>query len=221
MKAQHFLVVLLLWLLSLPLFAQSSSQKYWVFFRDKSIQNQHLALSPDALWNRYQQNISIDAKDYPVNIEYLKILQGLNIQPITTSRWLNGVSAYLNPQQISLLQQLPFVKDISSVAALSIAKTSEEFRTLDSLDYPKWQLDMLNLSHLHRLCFTGKGVKLAMMDNGFLVADTVPALRKIFEEGRILDTYDFVDKDSKVFDACFAAGFCRHGLNCFSIIGGK
>ncbi|MFN0202767.1 MAG: S8 family serine peptidase, partial [Bacteroidia bacterium] len=41
------------------------------------------------------------------------------------------------------------------------------------------------------------------------------------EEGRILDTYDFVDKDSKVFDACFAAGFCRHGLNCFSIIGGK
>ncbi len=219
---RHISLLVLLFICS----ASWGQSRYWIRFTDKGdlLQSQaQVALSPRAIANRVRQGIALDASDYPVSARYLDQLQTLGIEVKRVSRWLNGVSAELNPTQRRQLEALPFVQHIQPVAWS--AGISEQTGTQDDncpdisdTDTHLRQLSMVGLDDLHRSGYTGKGVLVAVFDNGFRGVDTLGAFRHLFLEGRILATKDYVDNDTDVFETCI---HCRHGTNVFSILAAK
>ncbi len=204
----------------------AAQQKYWVLFTDKgdlSHYQQQPFLSPKALENRARQGIEIDLYDYPLHAAYVSDLQQrLGIQHIRSSRWLNGISAYLTEAQLSELKKTPFVKGLRKVGHYSqLAEVQIDCDTIDHKDHYRRQLSMLGLDLMQASRYTGAGVSVAVFDNGFLAVDTLKAFRHIFEEGRIIATRDFVDGDDNVFEACERFNYCRHGTNVFSIMAAR
>jgi serine protease AprX len=61
--------------------------------------------------------------------------------------------------------------------------------------------------------FRGEGIMIAVLDAGFNNADKVPALKAIFDEKRIVGTYDFVKKETSVYEDD------SHGTSVLSCIG--
>lgn len=199
-------------------FAQS---KYWIFFQEKNVQNSRPALSAAAIESRLRQQIAIDEKDFPVNAAYLAAIQDAGIHIVNQSRWLNAVSAYLTPVQVAHIQEFTFIKNIQRVHSLMPAR-NESLSQIDSInvDSYRWQLEMIGTAQLHDRGYTGKGVKIAVMDNGFRRVDTLSSLRHLFSENKILASYDFVDNDKFVF-AYDSLNSCRHGTWVMSILAGK
>nr|MBP6409819.1 S8 family peptidase [Pseudarcicella sp.] len=72
----------------------------------------------------------------------------------------------------------------------------------DTIKYgdSKNQLEMLGIDKLHQKGYRGEGMLIAVLDDGFKNADRVPYLKSIFEEKRILATYNFVKKKSQVYE---------------------
>ena len=74
---------------------------------------------------------------------------------------------------------------------------------------------MLGIPAIHEKGFHGEGMLVAVLDAGFPKANEVGYLKPIFDSKRMLDTYDFVSRKSRVYDNH------THGLNCLSIIGAE
>ncbi len=200
----------------------NAQTKYWIFFSDKGdYQSKHPkeVLSPEALSNRHLQGISLDAYDFPIEKMYVDSLHRLGIHMINHSRWLNAVSAYIPESKISTLKEISFIHSISAVKRW--ATTSSMSEDCDDLQVQAdhlTQLHMVGLDSLHGLGFTGKGVRIAMFDNGFLKADQIEAFSHVFDQQRIIATRDFVDGDNDVFEACDAPNHCQHGEAVWSVI---
>lgn len=202
------------------LFAQSG---YWVFFKDKNTESALPALSPDALENRLWQNIALDERDFPVNQAYLSDLNQSGIRVKHPSRWLNAASVVMTPEQAKAIENRPYVKSIHKIMPLMTANLEQRAdSTLDSVMVNRydWQLKMLGLDLLHDAGYTGKGVKMAVFDNGFKFVDQLSGFSHVFQENRVHYTYDYVDNDQNVFEECASGGYCRHGSWVFSIIAG-
>jgi subtilisin family serine protease len=75
------------------------------------------------------------------------------------------------------------------------------------------QIRMLNLDSLHAMGFTGRGVKIAVFDDGFAQVNTLPAFDSLRLQNRLLQGYDFVDNDNQYFESQWT-----HGLHCLSIM---
>ncbi len=210
-KAGLFTIALILF--SLPLIGQ---QAYWILLNDKpDVFNSLPALGPDALQNRFRQGIALDERDYPVSPTYIKTLENEGIEILMQSRWLNAVGAVLTPEKHDAIARLPFVKEIRLPAKSNhIAQASREIAT-DSSQLFLDQISLLGLTDMHLQGFTGKGVKLALFDNGFVRADSLPGLFPLFANGQVLATRDFVSHETEVFDPCV---HCRHGTYVLSIL---
>lgn len=203
-------------LLSLSAQAQT---KYWIQFTDKGETHRYRPeelLSPSALERRMSQEIPIDEYDYPVSPAYLDSVCQLGIQPLQKSRWLNRISAVLDPEQAAKISRLPFVAGVNQVKQYSFMLTAAE-ACEDLPDYNTYrqQLSMVGIDWLHAQGYTGKGVTVAVFDNGYLSTPDLLGFAHLFEEGRILATRDYVDGDEDVYGPC---SHCKHGTWVFSIM---
>lgn len=197
-----------------------TQDRNWVMFTDKGDISAYPVsdiLSHAALVNRAKQGIGIDSKDFPVNQQYLTRIAetGAVIHHIT--RWFNGVSVTASPEGLEEIRQLPFVKSVRPVAQLIKAAPSLAI-DCDTFEYkgtPLRQLGMLGIDDLHGEGYTGTGVKVAVFDNGYYRVDSLDAFSHLFDEGRILGQWDFVDEETNTFDSCI---HCKHGTYVFSIL---
>ena len=214
--------ILLVVLFQISSFAQP---KYWILFEDKGNIDQihsHQLLSPEAYANRLWQGITIDIHDYPVSQTYRNQLQELGIRGQRVSKWLNGISAYLTEEQRQTVSRLSFVKEIRQVQHFSRpAEVTMACDTITDLDTYTRQLSMLELDLLHAYNYTGKGITIAVFDNGFRAVDTLQTFQHIFEEDRLVATWDFVDNEENVYDNCQRNSFCKHGTNVFSVLAAR
>jgi len=208
---KSFLLVLCLISMS-TVFAQTS---HWVFFTDKGLNtaeqlhNPTEYLSADALARRAELGIPLSVNDLPVLAEYKAAISQRGFSIKSSSRWLNAVVIDATAPQLQALRQLPFVAGTRKTATLTSQRTtaptevSESVRMDDPLEYgdAAVQNNMLNLAPLHERGITGKGVKIAVLDAGFPGVDTLSALKHIFENDRMIATYDFVEDTNFVFHA--------------------
>lgn len=219
--------VLLFFLFTLSIFAESNSSKYIVYFKDKpSVENIEHYFSSKALFKRQRFNIPFDSRDYPVNTEYISVLKKTGVQLLNTSNWLNAVLIKCSSDNINSIKQLEFVGKIIPVTQSNGSNGIANFETEEScediLAYEDnyvssyAQVHLLNGEYLHELGFNGENMTIAICDNGFYNANTNPAFSGIFSQNRILGTYDYVQGDSAVYDESVGT----HGSNCFSLIGG-
>ncbi|MDX2249831.1 MAG: S8 family serine peptidase [Bacteroidia bacterium] len=206
-----------LFLLSLLLFfgaSVSAQENYWIFFRDKD-PNSLPSLSPRALENRIHQGIKVNFDDLPVRSFYQNQLTQAGIKPVFASRWLNAIYATLTPAQHEYVRSLPFVVSVSPASSLRTNLTHSPLpQTANQKQYTS-QLEMLGLDRLHRNGYTGKGVIIAVFDNGFSRVDSLEGFKAIFREKRLLATRDFVDGDDDVFEPCSQ---CGHGTQVLSVL---
>ncbi len=218
------------------------SVKAWVFFKDKGAEFSN----PAVLQRAAQATVSaashrrrvlrsgrselFDYSDLPVNRAYLEQLVNAGARLENLSRWLNAASVRLDAAALERIRQLPFVDSIRLVIVLKRVEPEASQEPLPRLAQPESfvldygpsfeQLQQINVPVLHRLGLSGKGVKVAMFDTGFLLSHT--AFDSIRLSGRILATRDFINKDGDVVDLSDANGTIQrvHGTLTFSTLAG-
>ena len=225
-------LLLLLLLVQLSSFGQTT-RKYLVLLRDKantpySVTRPDQFLSQRAILRRQKQNIAVLERDLPVNPAYVAQLQQAGAKIWFTSRWLNAVLVEATDATITALQKLPIVKGLefgrplsnarlgadNQLSASEVSVGNSKFGLLDALNYgnSQAQITQLGVDKMHQQGYAGAGMLIGVLDAGFLNADKVGFLKPVFDEKRVLATYDFVKKETSVYEDD------AHGLSCLSAI---
>lgn len=226
------LILLLLLLVQFSSFGQAT-RKYLVLLKDKtnspySITQPDRFLSQRSILRRQKQNIVLLERDLPVNPAYVSQLQQAGAKIWFTSRWLNAVLIEATDATMATVQKLPIVKGLEFGRALSNARISADsqsplmeplasaskFGDLAPLNYgnSQTQITQLGVDKMHQQGIHGEGMLIGVLDAGFLNADKVDFLKPVFDEKRVLSTYDFVRKETSVYEDD------AHGLSCLSAI---
>ncbi|MPR32013.1 S8 family serine peptidase [Salmonirosea aquatica] len=205
-----------------------SLPRYLVYFKDKAntpftIQNPEAYLSARAIARRQRHGVAITPADFPVNPTYIQAIGQTGAKVLYTTRWLNGALVEASDAQLTAIRNLPFFKGIERNLPLAPATTAgiarlgavnEKFGTQETVDHGRMrdQLAMLGVPELNDNGFQGQGIIIAVLDAGFSRANELVYLKPLFDSKRILDTYDFISRNTNVYDDHF------HGLNCLSTI---
>ncbi|MDW8334270.1 MAG: hypothetical protein RMM53_08660 [Bacteroidia bacterium] len=194
----------------------------WVFFKDKpAISQREIAanFSERAVARRQRARVSWDFFDAPVNPAYLETLQATGVAVKYASRWLNAAACSMNENQRRVVENMQFVTGVRPCARMRHARHCTADFAQATLSHPVYgngfqQVRMLGVDTLHALGYNGKGVVVAVFDDGFLNADLVSAFADMRAEGRLLGVYDFVENDSSVFHVG------AHGTAVLSVLAG-
>jgi len=223
-------IVFLFLLLSAVVQAQEDA---WVYFADKPDAVYYFAnpvemLSQKALDRRAAQGISPDDKDIPIHQEYINAVTNTpGITVMAKSKWLNALHIRGSIDAINTLTELEFVasvdfanKDLNGTGrAANTATNKSVAKQLDAqADYnygsAATQIQMLNGHLLHQQNFTGAGMTIAVLDNGFPGTETSPVMQHLYENNLVLGGYNYV-ADS---DNIYSGG--NHGSLVLSTMGG-
>jgi serine protease AprX len=209
-------------ILSLPV--AYSQNRYIFFFKDKnnspySLSNPQQYLSAKAIARRAAFNIAIDSSDLPVNPTYIQGVSATGATILNTTKWFNGVIIETSsPSVLTAISTLPFVKNFNAVGRQAINPSSpskfskEEFLPLSNsinsglrtvaYNYGQAanQTNMIGLAGLHNAGFSGENMLIAVLDAGFLNANTLTCFDSLFQQNRIVATWDFVDHEADVYN---------------------
>ncbi|MCS7027751.1 MAG: S8 family serine peptidase [Bacteroidia bacterium] len=225
MKTCKVLVCLFFICLSVAHWAKPTVQKYWIFFKDKphTVEKVNSDLWLDAdIFNGYKREIEKWSK-----IE-------------NESKWLNAVTVYLAPGEVELIKKLYFVQSVHPVATITqteyknyqkkskpviknnlpkkyIEEQEKDAKKLTPKDYgiTYTQNALTKITELHKLGYTGKGIRICVMDGGFPHVDENPYFERLRKKKRIIKTYDFVEKEENVYNETN-----EHGSEVLSTIAG-
>ncbi len=188
---------------------QSSSiiaqDNYLIFFKDKgSLKNYptERLLSDYTLENRNKQGIGVDHFDLPLKVDYLRnlTLQGLLVK--STSKWLNAAMVSSTQDLTVLLREDASISKIQALRKRDM-RMADPMLNLDYSDYGMNAAvaEKFNLKHFHDEGFRGEGVRLAILDVGFGNLDGLSVFAHLFDGEQILDTYDFIEDTTAVYES--------------------
>jgi serine protease AprX len=190
----------------------------WVEFKDKGNpspekrQEIWAALAkefhPRALARRKAQRSFpglFDERDEPLVGEYLRGVEATGSKIQIPSRWLNGVTVIADKAQLEKIKDLPYVKTVSDyhlrkprsqapAAAARPVVIPPKSSSLYGVSEP--QIRRLNLDPLHAAGYTGRGVRVAVIDCGFDLSSE--AFRHPDHPLRVAAQRDFVENDGDV-----------------------
>jgi subtilisin family serine protease len=188
-----------------------------VYLKDKgpsvySLEKPETFLSSGAIERRQKQNREIDLTDLPVSPLYTDTLESLGAQVVTQSKWLSTV-VLSSPDSLfaERAQRLPMVDSVKRVWKGAEGEKGDapapdgkdttrlspgEAGVSSFYGYARTQIEMLNGVKLHQAGFTGEGIRVAVIDAGFLHADRITA----FDSLRIAGCRNFVSPGESVFD---------------------
>lgn len=211
----------------------------WIFMKDKGSNSNYFLSNPEMVisqksLNRRSKVLSksslISFYDIPVNTDYINELQSNGFEIKNKSRWLNGVSGYIEASKLSQLSDMSFVKSIDIVRGFGNDEIKNENtnpiftdnRLKKNPDQPNsfnygnsfTQLQQINVPALHDLGYFGQGVTICLMDAGFN-----RLTHEAFSTMNIIAAWDFVNGDANVGDEG-DMGSGSHGTETLSTIGG-
>jgi len=222
--------------------ARQDSVKAWLFFKDKGVEFRddvslrkaaEAAVGNESLRRRMKRlggRALFDFTDLPVNRTYLEQVSEAGCSIDNISRWLNAASVWMDRTALEKLERLPFIDSVKLVRTakrIEPGPAGEPFyrpSIADSfiLNYglSLEQLQQINVPILHRLGYSGKGVKVALFDTGFLLSHIT--FDSLLLTGRILATRDFIHDDTDVVDLGDIDGASQrvHGTFTFSALAG-
>ena len=197
---------------------------YWVFFIDKN----NTQFDPYTYFDakaieRYQQCGAdlYDISNYPLNTEYINIIDGYTTETYGESRWLNAIGISTTPENALLIEQLPFVAKIQEIVSngtMASTETSHQGTSAteqsETAEILTDQLKRFGGQYFIDKGIDGKGLRICVMDGGFPSVDTHPAFKHLRDNHQILMTYNFPDKKENVY------GWSSHGTMVLSCIAG-
>lgn len=209
--------------------AYAQQEFVFVFFKNKPNKAQFYAqptseLSQRSIDRRVKMNIQLNDADAPIEKSYVISLQQLGFTVDAQSKWLNGVGMEVSPTQMAQIKNLPFVDRVESFVKNPGAKNSfsknkwEQTKANKNLSYgvTQSQLEQINLIALHQAGFTGKDIRIAVIDTGFPTVDTGSTFQQIRTRNQIKETYNFVTRSPDVYDPNLNA----HGTACLGVLSG-
>ncbi len=177
-----------------------------VFLKDKgNEQISPLNFSERSLQRRTERQVEFDSYDIPVSHEYLEHL-GKDGTVLNVSRWLNAVSFSSLLTVEELESKYDFIKNIR-VTSAGKPGTKDKFEVAqeDSKAFAYGagiaQVHQLNLQCLHNLGYTGSGVYMAIIDAGFENMQQIDYFDTLYNEGRVMDQYNFVAGNTQVYNS--------------------
>lgn len=222
------IIFLLFALLSIGSSLKAQQFFYFVNFKDKPNFKQRLYqpasyISERAINRRTRNRVPLNSNDLPPDSSYLAQLSTLPLVIYGKSRWLNGALVLVNSKEIlTQINQLPFVEKVTYAGQCQffesdgllgqrtlqnqINQLEQVFTSKDTfidtiaLGRSYDQLHQINSEYLLGKGFYGSGVLIAVLDAGFKNLDMLPSFKHLFNERRIIATYDFVDAEEEVFE---------------------
>lgn len=206
-----FFKIFLLCFLSIGQSIAQVKYKYLVLLNDKenspySLNSPLTYLSQKAIDRRFKQGIAIKTNDLPPNSAYITSIQQTGATVIYKSRWMNALLVEATESQKNTILALSFVKGIEfnrplKQARLKANKDKFSIENTESLNYgdATAQIQLLGADVMHEQGFHGEGMLVAILDNGFLNANSSPCLQHIFSNNKVVKVYDFVDNDNTVY----------------------
>ena len=164
-------------------------------------------LSAEAIARRERMGIAVEADDCPIAPAILDQLAQTGVKPILTSKWMRTVVVESEDYGVEqTLRQLPMVDSVRFVwqgeatAPLDRVESGERLAPTKEpkkspYGYALGQIKLLNGLKLHRAGFRGQGMRVAVIDAGFLNADRM----RVFDSLRLLGTYNIVSPGQSVF----------------------
>ena len=208
---------LLLFIIQAPFI--SAQDLYWVFFTDKNGTefDPYAYFDVKAIQRRVQQHLPLcDSTDFPLNRTYVTAVDRLSEEMIGESRWINAVA--VGTFRIDEIRALPFVAAVTPIESHAVpASVSSEGSapiagTNTAALYP--QLSRMKGELFADNGIDGRGIRIAVFDGGFKMADEHPAFQHLRDGHRILKTYNFPLKRENVY------GWSSHGTMVLSCIAG-
>ena len=219
----------------------------WVAFRDKGedgpadlarrLAEAEAALEPRARARRLRARVTplVDYLDLPVHEPYVEALKAQGLAPWGASRWFNRVAVRAPGSRLAALAELPFVARLEPVErgepmrdgpASPLTEGAANRTGIERVDadygLTASQLLQIGVPALHDSGYTGKGVLVCLLDDGFNYWNVHPALSHA-RDG-VLATRDFVRGTYDPTDTtatCPLSPTCLdHGTNTWSCIAG-
>lgn len=163
---KKWLICILVFQASLPLLGQ---QKYWIYLNEK---------------NESVKNSSVAEIQAHMRLH--------DIETIVVSEWLTAVSAVLPDHMSGELVSLPCIKQIkplnSSIRLLSLP-------ILDNNGAYDAAIEQIHGQVLLEAGFTGMGVKIGVIDAGFMNAHENRWLKEMVSEGQVESYRNFIETD--------------------------
>jgi subtilisin family serine protease len=215
-----------------------SLSSFWILFKDKGaieqgtyekILQENIFHFPDRAIQRRSlrgSGVLSDFSDLPVYQPYVDSLKSTGVKIKTVSRWLNAVSVLATVRDIERIAEFGFVQKIQKVATFyrplpEIERKAPEYKKSlipEILDYgPSYaQLLQIHVPELHRLGYTGKGIRIGMLDTGYFLHHR--AFQYLLDSNRIVATRDFINGGTYVEDP--AGQQTIHGTYTLSALAG-
>ncbi|SHJ22218.1 Por secretion system C-terminal sorting domain-containing protein [Hymenobacter daecheongensis DSM 21074] len=200
-------------------------RKHLIYFTNKanspySLSQPQAYLSARALQRRTRQGISLRPRDLPVNPAYVAQVKAVaGVQLWYTSRWFNAAIVACDSTTLAVLNGLSCVRGAETLnRGLAAPRPAEDVppavaqRLSSSADYgiAYGQAKMIGAATMHNAGFRGEGMQIAVFDAGFTGVNQVAAFAPLFQEQRIASTFNFVDKNTSVYQRD------AHGTQCLS-----
>lgn len=202
------------WLLGLCLVVSNAtfaadSYGFRVYLKDKGLEE--ISLSPQALERRDRLSIKPDDTDRPIAPRYLDSLRAEGFQIIVSSRWFSTVVVATNDSsKIENLHSLSIVDSIKWVWKGEIDQTQVVERSWDNTQrlapqdeplrsfygYSEKQIKMMKGDRLHKAGYKGKGITIAVIDDGFRNVNRITA----FDSLHVMGTRNIVFPERSVFE---------------------
>lgn len=199
--------------------------RYVVHLRDKantpySITQPLEFLSQRSIDRRLNQGISINESDLPVDPAYIQGVQGTGAEVYYSSRWMNALIVEADQSLVPGIEAQSYVKYVEFVGPGSKLNSTKTNRT-ERITYKKKgitgatdvQNAMMGVDVMHSDGYRGEGMMIAVFDSGFPGVNSTSQFQHIFDDNRMVYTYDMVNNRSDVY------GVDDHGTHVFSCIG--
>lgn len=224
MKKSLFIFISIFIWIATPLKADDA-YFFYVQLKDKnnspySLEQPLEFLSQRALDRRAFYNIDLDESDLPVNPAYIQAVESLGIDVHSTTKWLNGLTVLLPDSNLMQdVRYLPFVDFVqfTGISHHSQTQQSKAKQVLNvNFDYgvATNQINQLKGKILHENNYTGNDIYIAVLDAGFLNADSNPAFDDLRNEERIIGVRNVVNPNRNTY-----LGH-QHGAQVLSIMAG-
>ena len=156
-------------------------------------------LSPESVEIRMLREVFVDETDFPISDRYISELKAVGVHVVVQSKWMKTVVVEsLDSLIIGKLTDLYFVDSVRCVwnsegrlDRLPCAEDSTRFVFDDEPDttiygYATTQIQMLNGIRLHETGNRGDGIRIAVIDAGFMNVDRIEA----FSSMKLLGTHN-------------------------------
>jgi subtilisin family serine protease len=175
---------------------------------ETAVESPETFLSAEAIERRTKRNVEITLSDVPIAPARIEAIAATGVRVVTQSKWTASVVVESDDSlSVERLKALPAVDSVLCVWQGSDRLTATECskdtssltpscgKSAETYGYGAPQLNMLNGMRLHDAGRKGQGMRIAVIDAGFLHVDRISAFASL----RLLGTHNIVFPGHNVF----------------------